>query len=196
MLRDKRINAMRAAVLAAAWAVPAVLFAADIRPIFRAGADVGGDVLVTATFTDGSTQKIRANQGVSIGGGASFVNEAKDLEVEVALSYKFALINANNGDINWTRIPLDALVFYRWQKFRLGGGLTYHINPKLDGSGVVGGLNVKFDNALGGILQADWRITEKINLGLRYTSVKYEAQAPAAGSAKTDGFGAAFSYRF
>jgi hypothetical protein len=170
--------------------------AADIRPVLRMAAEFGGDTIVNATFTDGSTQKVRAHQGVALGGGASWVNDAKDIEVEVTVSYKFAMIDASNGDIEWTRVPLDGLVFYRWDKFRLGGGLTYHMNPKLEGSGVVGGLNVKFDNALGAIVQADWRITDQFNLGVRYTKLEYEAKAPASGTAKSDGFGVTLGYRF
>jgi hypothetical protein len=170
--------------------------AGDVRPIVKAGIDTGGDTIVTAVFTNGDTKRVRANEGVFLGGGASWVNDAKDIEVEVAATYKIALIDADNGDIDWTRVPLDALVFYRTHNFRVGGGLTYHINPKIDGSGDVRNLNIDFKDALGLILQADWRITQKINLGLRYTNLEYKAEAPASGTAKSNGVGLAFSMRF
>ncbi len=67
--------------------------------------------------TGGSGSKsIDANQGLTLGGGASIVTDSKDIEAEVALSYKFAGIKATNGDIDWTVLPLDALVFYRLPK--------------------------------------------------------------------------------
>ena len=62
-------------------------------------------------------------------------------------------------------------MFYRFPKLRLGGGVTYHLNPDLSGSGVISGLDVSFNNALGTLLQADYRITDKMNLGARYTTL-------------------------
>jgi hypothetical protein len=98
--------------------------------------------------------------------------------------------------VTWTRFPLEALAFYRFEKVRLGGGLAYHINPRLKGSGVVGGLDVKFKDALGVVLQADWRITQAIAAGLRYTFLEYDAKGPFTGNAKSDGLGLTFSWNF
>jgi hypothetical protein len=78
--------------------------------------------------------------------------------------------------VTWSRWPLDGLVFYRWNKVRAGGGLTYHLNPDLKGSGVISGLNVDFKNSLGLLLQVDWRITEKMNFGARYTVLDYKVK--------------------
>lgn len=170
--------------------------AADIRPLVKAGFDIGGDTLVTAVFTNGETETIKGNEGFYAGGGAAIINDAKDMEFHVTLAYKFALINASNGEIEWTRFPLEALAFYRFPRVRVGGGLTYHINPQLDGSGVASNVDVKFKNALGALVQVDWRITEKIALGGRYTFIEYDAKAPATGSGKGNGFGVAFSINF
>ncbi len=171
-------------------------YAADIRPMIKAGYDFGGETLVTVVFTDGSRDSIKANEGLFFGGGASIVNDTKDMEIELTLSYKFQTITANNGDVDWTRWPLEALVFYRLPQVRVGGGLTYHLNPKLSGSGVVGGLDVKFQNALGFVLQADYRLTDRANLGVRYTSLEYTVTGGGAGAAKSNGIGITFSGSF
>src|ERR1700704_6723443 len=126
--------------------------ARDVRPVVKGGFDFGGDTLVTARFTDGSTRSVKANQGFYVGGGASILNDAGTLEGELSLSYKMGLVDASNGDLKFTRLPLEALAFYRWTSFRLGGGLTYHINPELKGSGVASGVNHSFDNAAGFVL--------------------------------------------
>jgi hypothetical protein len=170
--------------------------AAEIRPLIKAGFDVGGDTMVSVTFTNGDTEKVRANEGFYLGGGAAILDEARNMEYHVTLAYKFALIDAENGDIEWTRIPLEALVFYRFPRARVGGGLTYHINPKLEGSGVVGGLDIEFKNALGLVLQADWLITRKIALGGRFTFLEYDAEGAFTGSAKSNGVGVTFSMNF
>jgi hypothetical protein len=46
------------------------------------------------------------------------------------------------------------------------------------------------------VLQADWRITEKIAAGLRYTILEYDAKGAFTGSAKSNGFGLTFGMSF
>jgi hypothetical protein len=186
---------MRAGAAFAALGAAAATQAADVRPFVKAGFDFGGDTLVTAVFVSGERESIKANEGFYLGGGVSMLNDAKNMELEASLAYKFNTISASNGDIDWTLMPIDVLAFYRLPQWRFGGGLTYHMNPKLKGSGVVGGLNVKFDDALGIVLQGDYLINPKMAVGVRYTSVKYEPEGGGA-SAKSGGIGGTFSYRF
>ncbi len=165
--------------------------------MFKVGADFGGDDLVTLTFTNGETRTIRANDGVFLGGGVSILSDQRDVEAEISLSYKVDTINASNGRVTWSRWPIDALLFYRLPSMRFGGGLTYHLNPELTGSGVVGNVFDKFDNALGFIVQADYNISERHHIGVRYTGIEYKLNAPGAQStAKSNGFGLVFSASF
>jgi hypothetical protein len=170
--------------------------AADVQGIFKMGYDFGGDEMVTVPFSDGSAKTIKANEGFYLGGGVAFLNEERTWELDLTLAYKFKLINASNGDVTWSSVPFEALLFYRWDYFRLGGGVAYHINPRLEGTGVASALDIKFKDALGGIVQVDWLITENVALGLRYTFLEYEAKAPFTGTAKSDGAGVTFSWNF
>ena len=182
-------------LLALAW--PAHTLAWDVRPVLRAGYDFGGDAIAEVVFTNGDRETIRANEGFYFGAGASALNEARTMEVELSGNFKVGGVSGSNGDVDWRRFPLEALWFYRLEKVRLGGGLTYHVNPKLDGSGVVGGLDLKFKNALGIVLQGDWRFGEHVTLGLRYTSIEYEVKGGgASGKAKGNGLGVSAGYRF
>ncbi len=160
---------------------------------YKAGYDTGGDTLVIVVFTNGDRQNIKANRGLFFGGGVSIVNDAKDIETELALTYKVDDIVASNGDVTWSRWPIDALMFFRTSSVRVGGGLTYHLNPDLSGSGVASGLNVNFKNSLGYILQADWRITEKLSLGARYTILDYELSGTTNSKVGSNGLGIVFS---
>jgi hypothetical protein len=187
---------LRVLALAAAAAAWSGAHAADVRPFLKAGLDFGGNTVVDVVFTDGSRDSIRANEGFYFGGGASIINAANTIEVELSVAYKMAAVTGDNGDVDFGRIPLEALVFYRLEKLRLGGGLTYHVDPKLDGSGVLSSVNVDFDNALGLVLQGDYRFGEHFTLGLRYTGIKYEASAPFSGSVKGNGIGVTAGYRF
>ena len=177
-----RIRHLPVALALAALAAPA--YAVDVRPAFKVGAELGGDTLVSVQTNGGGsdTRKLSAGQGLFLGGGASILSDAKDLEGEVMLSYKFAGVSAQNGDINWSVLPLDALLFYRMPNFRFGGGLTFHINPTLKGSGDASGLQANYKNAAGVVLQADYMFGEKIKLGLRLTGIKYKADTVSSAS--------------
>jgi hypothetical protein len=194
MRRNLRSKVLAAFLLAAA--VPAGSPAQEIRPVFKLGYDFGGDTLVTAVFTDGSTKSIKANEGFFMGAGASILNDTGNVEGELSISYKFQTIDANNGNLQFTRFPLDALVFYRQYQFRVGGGLTYHVNPKVEGSGTAAGLNASYKDALGAILQGDYLFGPTVAVGLRYTMLEYKVASGAGGTTRSDGFGLVFSTRF
>ena len=208
MTNSKLFAWLSAAPLLALLAAPS--YGVDVRPAFKAGLEGGGDTLIKVGVSPnslGDTRTIRAGELLFLGGGASILSDAKDLELELTLSYKFAGIHAQDGDINWSVLPLDALVFYRIPNWRFGGGLTYHINPSLKGSGQAGGLNANYANALGIVLQGDYMFGEKIKLGLRFVGVKYKADSiqnnsvilvienPPA-SAKTNALGVVFTVSF
>lgn len=180
-------------LLALAW--PAQMLAAEVRPFVKAGYDFGGEAIAEVVFTNGDRETIRANQGFYLGGGASILTESRTMEIELSAAYKLGGVRGSNGEVDWRRFPLEALWFYRFEKVRLGGGLTYHLNPKLDGSGVVGGIDTKFDDALGVVLQGDWRVSESFTLGLRYTSIEYQVSGTSF-KAKGNGLGVTAGYRF
>jgi hypothetical protein len=170
--------------------------AAEFRALGKAGFELGGETLVTAVFADGDTERVRANEGFYLGGGVAILDGLQSFEYHLTAGFKIAHIEAANGEIDWTRWPLEALAFYRFARWRFGGGLTYHIDPRLEGNGVVGGLDVKFKNALGLVLQADWLVAPNVGLGARFTILEYEVKSPVSGSAQANGFGLAFSVAF
>jgi len=173
-------------------AAPVALHAAEVRPAFVAGYDAGGDKIVNVTFTSGKTDSIRANEGLYAGGGVSVLNDSKDIEFLGTLSVKYQGLHADNGDVTWIRYPLDALFFYRMQSFRLGGGLTYVINPRLKGSGAASNINTTLDNAAGVVLQADY-LMGKVNLGLRATLLDFKS---GGNTIKSNGVGVTFGFTF
>jgi len=178
--------------LAALAAAPAAARAAEARPVLVGGYDTGGDYIENVTFKDGTPDSIKANEGLYLGGGVSILNDSRNVEFQGTLSYKYQAIHASNGDITWTRFPLDALLFYRWQSFRAGGGATYAMRPRLKGSGVAGDINSGADNALGAVVQADY-LVGKVAIGLRYTILEYKS---AGGTARSDGLGLTFGLAF
>ncbi|HYS58428.1 MAG TPA: hypothetical protein VEM34_09850, partial [Burkholderiales bacterium] len=55
--------------------VPLASLAADVRPVVRIGFDFGGDKLASATFTNGSTDTIKAGEFIYLGGGLSVITD-------------------------------------------------------------------------------------------------------------------------
>ncbi len=192
-----RVLALGASVLGAG-----VAHAADVDGVLKAGFDFGGDTLVNAVFTNGDTDSIKANEGFFVGAGAAFFNNSRTVSTEITINWKYTGISAENGDIDFTRFPVDALVFYNFPKARLGAGATYHLNPELEGSdagtGFVGGGagRVEYDDALGFLVQVDWRIAEKVAIGLRYTSLEYELPNSSAPAVDASGLGGVFTAMF
>jgi len=167
-------------------------YAAGVRPVVVAGYDAGGDPIATMTYTSGRSDSIKANEGLYLGGGVSVLNEAGNIELLAALSVKYQGLHADNGDIRWTRFPLDALLFYRWPSFRLGGGLTYVMEPRVKGSGASSNIDATFDNATGVLLQGDY-LLDGFALGLRATLLDYKF---AGSTVKASGVGVSFGFTF
>jgi hypothetical protein len=166
--------------------------AAGVRPVVVAGYDAGGDRVASMTFTTGKSDSIRANEGLYLGGGVSVLNAAGNIELLTTLSVKYQGLHADNGDITWTRFPIDALLFYRWPSFRLGGGLTYVVDPRIGGSGVSSNVDATLDNAAGALLQGDYLI-DGFALGLRATLLDYKV---GGSTVKASGVGVSFGFTF
>lgn len=137
------------------------------------GLHAGGDDLITATFTSGTTQTVKAGQLISLSIGAGF-DISKQVESRVTYGIKVDEVSASNGSIDFARYPLDMLVLYKAGMWDLGGGLTYHMSPKLSGSGAASIPTIKFDNALGYLLEADRFYSQRAYFGFRYTSIDYK----------------------
>lgn len=143
--------------------------------VLEGGLHFGGDELVSATYTDGSSASIDAGALFSFGIGVGF-DLSPNVESRVTIGIKVDEITASNGDISFTRYPIDVLLLLNTGDWKLGGGLTYHLNPKLDGGGVVSGLRAEFDDALGLLLEID-RNLGNFYIGGRITFINYDSIA-------------------
>jgi hypothetical protein len=179
-------------LLSLALAAPATSQAAEVRPVLVAGYDTGGAKIAEVSFTTGETDSLTANEGVYLGAGVSVLNDDRNIEFLGAMNVKYVGIHASNGNVEWTRFPVDALVFYRTESFRIGAGVTYVIGPRLTGSGPASSINAIPDNAFGGLVQADY-LMGKVALGLRYTFLDYKIDG---NSYRSDGVGISFGFTF
>lgn len=146
---------------------------------FVLGLSFGGDTLADLTFEDGSSEKLTAGDSVFFGGSVINkldTNTQLPVYTEIGLSYMTKSIDAENGSLSFTRIPLDFFINTKKDQLAFGAGITYHLSPEIEGDGILAG-KAKYDNALGGTLKVSY--TQSLNhgkgitWGLRYTSITY-----------------------
>lgn len=94
--------------------------------------------------------------------------------------------NAANGDLTFTRVPVELLGFYDLSKdFRLGGGLRYSTNPNMTGNGFAEGWSGLggYEPSLGAVLEGQYLFVTPVKgsagngqfgLSLRYVSESFK----------------------
>jgi hypothetical protein len=187
----------------------ASLSASDtLKPIIQMGYDFGGTKLATVTHEDTygySTYDIRAGEGLSFEAGATVSNEYSNMEFQFLVGYKFDYDSASNGDVTWDVIPFTALAMFTSPRWKFGGGVTYHLNPELDssfpiydstGNFVSNGIDDKYDNAFGGVVKLQYRITPSLDFGLKGTFIEYELKDDPSVTANGNSVGFVISYQF
>jgi hypothetical protein len=151
--------------------------AAELKGVVGIGMDFGGDVLLSGSYTDGSTWEARANQGLLLNAGIVVVTG--EFETQATVGYKFGGPSAKNGSVTFDVIPVELMEFYRTGNIRAGLGISYHNSPKLvvDVPGYVGNGTYNFDNALGYVAQVGWAPSASpFSVDLRYTAVNFKPQ--------------------
>ena len=173
---------------------------ADTALLARLAFETGGDDLEGLRFEDGSTATIAAGGTTRLELGVRTDLLGPAFDTELGVGYKFDQISASNAELTFSRITVDALQYLRiGERFRVGGGITYHLNPTLDvdapdGAGGRVDLKAEADDALGYALAADYLLGESLELGLRGTIIEYEFESGAARSG--DNVGLYATYRF
>lgn len=150
------------------------------------GLHLGGDKIRDVGFIGGGSDSIRAGELLSIAGGVVMdVNE--QLEARISAGLKFDLVTADNGDLDFTRIPLELLFFKKNEQWNVGGGVTYHLNPELTGTGAASGAGEDYDDAFGFVLEADYILSTGAYLGIKLTFIEYETVDLGLGTTTYDG---------
>ena len=160
--------------------VAATAQAVEFKGVVGFGMDFGGDVLLSGTYTDGSTWEAKANQGLVLNGGIVMVTGS--FETQATIGYKFGGPQAKNGSVTFDEMPIDLLEFYRTSNIRSGLGISYLSSPKLvvDIPGSIKNGTYKFDNAIAYVAQIGWAPEKSpFSIDLRYTMVKFKQSGVA-----------------
>lgn len=147
------------------------------------GYGIGGTQL--ADSTGSQDYRIQAGTGYFLGGGLLLPispTTPHRFEAQVGLNLLMTGSDGDNG-VTWTRIPLEALYFYRNtnENFRFGYGLTYHVANRVSASGLNSTAEMNVDNAVGWIFSAEkifaTRTEDSGAIGIRYVDINYRSSS-------------------
>lgn len=176
---------------------------AHTRPVldftFALGFAFGGDNLVTAQLSDGSTRTLSAGSGANFGLGAMvtplWLGDILGLGVGGEISLKYNSISASNASIGFTRYPaiatLNAFVRTGRKWFLLAsGGIDKDLGISLSGDGDASAINGSASSHVGGVgrLGMYFRASDGVasTFGIGYTRLRYYGPG---GSSDASSFG-------
>ena len=150
------------------------------HPTLEVAANVGGDKLATYNPLFGGHDTLYAGKSLAVDFGVQHNFAGSDWSLKATAGIQKGFIPTHTGGPTFTRYPLDLLLLDNQGRWHFGFGLSYHANPKLlQGSS---GPDVAFHDALGGVLEAQYRI-----FGFRYTNIRYTSSGPCPGRCSYDG---------
>ena len=160
--------------------------AATASLLIEGGIEFGGDEILEVLFTNGGEQKIRAGQGGYISAGAEVALSNVPVLFRSTIGIKYTTTAADNANINFTRLPFNLMAFgVIKDDFRIGAGLTSHLNVRLKGDGFFE--DTEFTASPGLRLEAGWQW-----IALTYSAINYEDPDGAVLSANSIGVALSF----
>lgn len=158
---------------------------AAVEGYFNLGFASGGQSLESVSGLH--AHGMNAGDGFSMTGGLLVpISDTKPHAFEAQIGLGLLLFSKSDDNevnkVRWTRWPLDLIYYYRNHRnqFRIGYGLTWHVQNHLHGEGVNSKLTTDVDNSVGWVLSLEKLFTgvdgHQIVWGIRYTGIDYKVQ--------------------
>ncbi len=102
-----------------------------------------------------------------------------DISLQGVIAYHSDRSEANNGSVDFTRMPIEFLV--QWHvnpRWAVAGGVRKALEAKYNGisAGTQFGGDQKYDSSVGWILEGEFAITPSVGLKARYVKEDYTGQ--------------------
>jgi len=156
-----------------------------VHPVIGLMGTFGGDKLVDVLYTNGKTSAVTAGGTAYLYGGAELrsTDLPMPLSLKATVGYHVASAGGDNGDFRFERIPFELIgeVDVIPNRLRLGGGLRYDTGVNLSSHGVVAAPATKFQNATGGVIQAEWMLGPNFSIVGRYVGIRYRFDDSSTG---------------
>nr|WP_315463241.1 hypothetical protein [uncultured Rhodoferax sp.] len=129
----------------------------------------GSEEIVKGNYVDTSGNKvgefsIKAGNGLAVAAGASYSITDK-ADVQFSIGHERASTHGSDGDLTFTRVPVELLGFYNvGDHWRLGGGFRLATSARFESYGVASRLgNYDFTPRLGYVLEAQYMTKRNAN---------------------------------
>ena len=96
-------------------------------------------------------------------------------------NYQFDTRAGNNTSAKFTRVPLDAMMYYTGlEKLRFGIGLSYILSPTVKATVDGNEQSIKFKNATGKSFEIGYEVAPSVWANLRLSSEKFKPKTTGA----------------
>lgn len=168
------LAALAAGVMGSCWA-------SEWSPFLGGGLTAGGDKVNSSAITrvNGDTENLHAGGLFDLRAGLDFRMAGTDISLQGVVAYHTDRSDADNGSVDFSRMPLEFLVqWHANEKWAFGGGLRKTTGVRYNGSGAgVGfGTDQKFKSSTGWIVEAEYFIIPKVGLKMRYVNEDYTSK--------------------
>ncbi len=156
-----------------------------VNGFIGAGLTGGGEDLATVEVQYSGNNSSTNDRDISSGGlysltgGVIIQTPNPAIDVQASFGMHSDDVFAGGDSVSFTRWPLELLAFGKQGPHRLGGGISYHLNPELDLEDVNQPVYT-FENALGWVAEYGYSLNGWGNKGLvigaRYMLIEYELE--------------------
>lgn len=143
--------------------------------LLKAAATFGGDDLIDVQFRNAPDETIEAGGLLLLGLGFAVEPGTSGVGFQASINYHFDSVDASNGDASFERWPVEMLLFFGSQH-RIGFGISLHLSPTLEADFETADGKVKFDNALGTVIEYNYKLSPNALIGLRHTNIDYDVK--------------------
>ncbi len=172
------LAALAAVALSAVPGAQAQTGGRDFRFALDLGITGGGDKLATVTFSDGTTESVRAGGLLQLGAGFLFQPSASPVALQATFNYHVDDVSARNGSLTFSRYPLEVIGYYTGvPDFRFGAGPRFVFSPELTSDFPGQNSSIKFKDTIGAVFEAGYRPVGQLWVNLRFTSEKYKVKS-------------------
>ncbi len=145
-------------------------------PLVSLGLTRGGDDILEGS-NDSLGSQVSAGGLLSISSGIQFDLLEKNIAIRGTIGIHADSLLSSISSYSFDRKSMELLVFSGWPRHRIGGGLTYHINPTLKSRLFVNATSVQeaqFEDSLGFVAEYLFQPWHNVNFSLRHVFIEYE----------------------
>jgi hypothetical protein len=173
--------------------------AADTFQAVATGAlTYGGDDWQVARSSNGDPVRIHGGGRFEAGAGGAWRSGDYPMMASLLANYHFDTRAGSNASAKFTRVPLDAMVYYTgMEKLRFGVGLSYILSPTVKATIDGNEQSIKFKNGTGKSFEVGYEVAPNVWTNLRLSSEKFKPKsAGAAQDASVSHLSVNVSYQF